>query len=116
MTVKYENLKGIKPLNVFKSRIEKDTYWIEKFKKFSSIENNYWKYAETPRSPWQEEGWRMRKEKEPSRQKKESHSLSAVTSGGTTPKSFLLVVEDAMRPSRDDALAILSTSTSCLFY
>ena len=39
---------------------------------------------------WQEEGWRMRKEKGPSRQKEESHSLSAATSGVPTPRSFLL--------------------------
>ena len=43
---------------------------------------------------------------------KESRSLSAVT----TPKSFLLVVEGTMRPSVDDALANLSTSSSHLFY
>ena len=58
----------------------------------------------------------MRKEKEPSRQKNESRSLSPVTSGVTTPKSFLLVLEGAMRPSVDDALANLSTSSSRLFY
>ena len=43
------------------------------------------KYAETPRIPWQEEGWSIRKEKEPSQQKKESRPISAVTSGVTTP-------------------------------
>ena len=47
----------------------------------------------------------MRKEKEPFRQKKECISLSAVTSGVKTPKTFLFVVEGAMRPSLDDALA-----------
>ena len=57
----------------------------------------------------------MHKEKEPSRQKKESRPLSAVTSGGTTPKSFLLVVEGAMHPSVDYAFANLSTSSSRLF-
>ena len=54
--------------------------------------------------------------KEPSQQKKEACALSAVTSGVTTPKSFLLLVEGAMRPSLDDALANLSTSCSRLFY
>ena len=58
----------------------------------------------------------MRKEKELSRQKKKSRSLSAVTSGVTTPKSFLLVVEGAMRPSLEDALANFSTSSNRLFY
>ena len=54
--------------------------------------------------------------KEPSRQKKEARSLSAVTSGMKTPKSFLLLVEDAMHLSLDDMLANLSTSSSGLFY
>ena len=54
-------------------------------------------------------------EKEPSRQKKESRAFSAVTSGVTT-KSFLLLVEGAMRPSLDDALDNLSTCSSRLFY
>ena len=58
----------------------------------------------------------MLKEKEPSRQKKESRALSAVTSGVTTPKYFLIVVEGAMRPPLDNALANLSTSSSNLFY
>ena len=59
---------------------------------------------------------RWEKEKEPSQQKKESRALSAVTSGVTTPKSFLLVVEGAMRPSLVDTLTNLSTSSSRLFY
>ena len=42
--------------------------------------------------------------KKPSWQKKEACALSAVTSGVTTPKSFLLVGEGAMRLSLDDAL------------
>ena len=46
----------------------------------------------------------MHKEKEPSRQKKEFCPLSAVTSRVTRPKSFLLVLEDAMCPSLDNAL------------
>ena len=50
------------------------------------------KNAETPRSPWKKGGGSCAK-KEPSRQKKEARSLSAVTSGVTTPKSFLLLVE-----------------------
>ena len=62
--------------------------------------------------------WRThaQKKKEPSRRKKWSRSLSAVTSGVPTPKSFLLVVESAMRLSLDDALANLSISSSHLFY
>ncbi len=50
--------------------------------------------------------------KELSWQKKETRSLSAVTSGVTTPKSFLLVVEGAMCSSLDDALANLSDRKS----
>ena len=50
--------------------------------------------------------------KEPSRQKKEVRSLSTVTSRVKTPKSFLLLVEGAMRLSLDDALANLSTAVS----
>ena len=47
--------------------------------------------------------------KDPSWQKKESCSLSAVNSGVTTPKSFLLLMEGTMCPSLDDVLANLST-------
>ena len=65
---------------------------------------------------WQEEGRHMRKEKEPSRQKKESCSFSAVTSRVITPKSFLVVVGGAMCLSLVDLLANLSTSSSHLFY
>ena len=54
--------------------------------------------------------------KEPSQQKKEIRSLLSVTSGVTTPKSFLLLVEGAMRPSLDDTLVNLSTCSSHLFY
>ena len=54
--------------------------------------------------------------KEPSRQKKEACSFLAVTSGVTTHKSFWLLVEGTMRPSLDDTLANLSSSSSCLFY
>ena len=54
--------------------------------------------------------------KEPSRRKKESRSFSALTSVVTTPKYFLLLVESAMHPSLDDALANLFTSCSRLFY
>ena len=57
----------------------------------------------------------MRKEKELSQQKKGSRSLSAGTSGVTTPKAFLLLVEGAMRPSLDDTLGNLSTSSSHIF-
>ena len=56
--------------------------------------------------------------KEPSRQKKETRSLSAVTSGVITPNFFffVLLVEGATRLSLDNALANLSTSSSRLFY
>ena len=57
----------------------------------------------------------VKKNNRPDKRKK-IRSLSAVTSGVTTPKSFLLVVEGAMCPSLDDALANLSTSSSHLFY
>ena len=53
-------------------------------------------------------------EKEPSWQK-EAHSLSAVTSGVTTPKAFLLLVEGTMRLSLDDTLANFSTRSRCFF-
>ena len=69
-----------------------------------------------PETPDRRRGDACVKEKEPSRQKKESRPLSAVTSGVTTPKSFLLLVEGAMGPSLDDALVNLSTSSSRLFY
>ena len=58
----------------------------------------------------------MYKEKESSRQKKNSRALSAVTSGVTTPEYFLLVVEGVMHLSLDDTLAKFSTSSSRLFY
>ena len=54
--------------------------------------------------------------KEPSQQKKEACSLSAVTSGVITPKSFLLQVEGTMRPPLDDSLPNLSICSSRLFY
>ncbi len=54
--------------------------------------------------------------KKSSWQKKEACVLSAVTNRVTTPKSFLLLVESAMRLSQDNVLANLSTSSSCLFY
>ena len=57
-----------------------------------------------PEAPDRKRGDACSKEKELSRQKQESCPLSAVTSGVTTPKSFLLVVEGTMRPSLDDAL------------
>ena len=71
------------------------------------------KLPEAPDRKWE---WRMRKEKKPSRQKKESRSFSAMTNGVTTPKTFLQGVESAMCPSVDDAFANLSTSSSRLFY
>ena len=49
--------------------------------------------------------------KELSQQKKEACSLSAVISGVTTSKSFLLLVEGTMHLSLDDMLANLSTSS-----
>ena len=67
-------------------------------------------------APDRKRGDACAKEKEPSWQKKESCSLSTVTSGVTTPTSFLLVVEGATRTSLNDALANLSTSSSRLFY
>ena len=57
-----------------------------------------------------------RTKKEPSWQKKEAYSLSAMTSRVKTPKSFMLLVEGAMHPSLDDMLANLSFSSSHLFY
>ena len=54
--------------------------------------------------------------KESSRRKKEACTLSAVISSVTTPKSFLLLVEGAMRPSLDDAVDNFSTCSSRLFY
>ena len=70
------------------------------------------KLAETPDRKWGD----TCAKKEPSRQKKEAHALSTVTSGMTTPKSFLLLVEGTMHPSLDNALANLSTSSIHLFY
>ena len=52
--------------------------------------------------------------RELTRQRKETRSLSAVSSEVTTP--FLLLVEGTMRPSLNDALANLSTCSSRLFY
>ena len=54
--------------------------------------------------------------KEPSQRKKEACFLSAVISGVTTPKSFLLLVEGTMPLSLDNTLANLSTSSSHLYY
>ena len=69
-----------------------------------------------PEAPDKKRSDACAKEKELSRQKKESHSFSAVTSRMTTPKSILLVVEGTTCLSLDDALANLSTSSSRLFY
>ena len=55
----------------------------------------------------------MHKEKGPSRQKVDSHSLSAVTNKVTTPCKL---VEDAMCSSLDDTWASPSTGSSCLFH
>ena len=66
-------------------------------------------------APDKKRGGRCAK-KGPSRQKKEAHSLSAVISEMTTSKFILLLVEGTMCLSPDDALANLSTSSSCLFY
>ena len=57
-----------------------------------------------PEAPDRKKGGACTK-KEPSKQKKEASPLSAVNSGVTTTKSFLLLIEGAMRPSLDDALA-----------
>ena len=67
-------------------------------------------------APDRKRGDACAKKEETSRQKKESRPLSAVTSVVTTPKSFLLLVEGALRPSLDDALANFSTSCSRLFF
>ena len=56
------------------------------------------------------EAFDMGKEKELSRQKKDSRSLSVVTSGVTTPKSFFLVVEGVMCLSLGDAALVAATS------
>ena len=67
-----------------------------------------------PETPNRKRGGACAK-KEPSCQKKETCSLSTVTSGVTTPESILLLVEGTMRPSLDDAVANLSTSSSSFF-
>ena len=69
-----------------------------------------------PEAPDRKRGDAYAKKRNRPDKTKESRSLSAVTSGMTTLKSFLLVVEGAMRPSLDDAWANLFTSSSCLFY
>ena len=69
-----------------------------------------------PEAPDRKRGDAYAKKRKLSRQKKESRSLSPVISGVTTPKSFLLVVEGATRPSLDNALANFSTCSSHLFY
>ena len=66
-----------------------------------------------PEAPDKKKERHMRK-KEPSHQKKETRSLSAMTSRVTTPKSFLPVVEGTVRLSLDDRFANLSTSSSHL--
>ena len=71
------------------------------------------KFAEAPD---RKTGDACAKKKEPFRQKKEFLSLSAMTSGVTTPKSSLLVVEGAMHSSLVVALANLFTCSSRLFY
>ena len=68
-----------------------------------------------PEAPDRQMGDAVQK-KEPFRRKKEARILSAMTRGVTTPKSFLLLVEGAMRPSLDDTLANFSTKSSRLFY
>ena len=83
--------------------------------KLNQYKNNYLKYAQK-KVPDRRRGRLMRKEKEPPQQKKESRSLSVVTSGVTTPKSFLLLLEGAMRPSLNDALSNLSSCSNRLFY
>ena len=54
--------------------------------------------------------------KEPSRQMKEPLPFSVVTSGVTTLRFFLLVVEGPMRLSLHDAFANLYTRSSRLLY
>ena len=58
----------------------------------------------------------MHKEKGPSRQKEESHSLSAATSGVPTLRSFMLTSEGRLRPYLDAALVNPSTGSSRLFH
>ena len=68
-----------------------------------------------PEAPDRKRGGASAK-KEPSWQKKEPRSLSAVTNTVKTPKSLLLLMEGTVRPSLDDALANFSTSSCCFFY
>ena len=72
---------------------------------------------EISEAPDRKRGDACAKKKELSRHKKKNFvPLSAVTGRVTTPKSFLLVVKGAMRPSLDDTLANLSTHSSHLFH
>ena len=64
---------------------------------------------------WQEMERNMLRQ-ELSRQKKETRSFSAGIGGVTIPKSFLLLVDGTMRPSLDEALVNISTSSSRLFH
>ena len=73
------------------------------------------KNAETPRSPWQEKGWRMRKEETLSAKERSPFYFSS-DQRSDKPKYFLLLAEGTMRPSLDDTLANLSTCSSRLFY
>ena len=82
--------------------------------KQNEIKNKYKKCKNSLKSLAEKKGGACAK-KEPSRQKKETRSLSAVTSGVTAPKYFLLPVEDTTRPSLDASLATLFTSSSCIF-
>ena len=59
---------------------------------------------------------KKKKKKEPSRQKKETYSLSAVTGGLTTLKSFWLLVESPTCPYLGGTLVNIFTSSCRLFY
>ena len=69
-----------------------------------------------PQAPARKRGGACAKKRNLPDKRKNLIPLSAVTSGVTTPKYFLLVVEGAMRSSLDDALANISTSSNRLFY
>ena len=84
------NIVGIKKINKTKIKIE--------------LKMNIKKMLKLPEAPDRKRGGASTK-KELSRQKKEAHALFAVTSGATTPRSFLLLAEGTMHPSLDDALA-----------
>ena len=78
------------------------------------IKNKY-KNAETLGSPFQEMKRNVNLSAKKEKKKKKPGLLSAVTSGVTTPKSFLLQAEGAVQPSSGDELVGLSTGSGRLF-